>query len=260
MKYIFIMLLVISCATPNGKNASSKSTGANKYTYLQEFYKVRDVLKKQTKSCRSYSKKYINQVLLETPKSENSYGYKFKNSKKISRYLKSYDPKKFDWYLSAKLKTLYLNFPYNEEISKEHFEISNNIRDCTNEFDNLNFLYTTLSVWKSKKSSKTSKRLARKVFEKYFSYIREEEVSLLSVLVTNSLLQKMEQEKLIEFQNRDQYLADSRELELLYTQTGRKVLKLFRDKDYSEIYKHDQSLRAAKKEFKIKMMQSFIII
>ena len=99
--------------------------------------------------------------------------------------------------------------------------------------------------------------MVMQVFQRYFDYISAQEVSLLNVLVTNSLLQKLEQKKLIRFKNKDLYLTDSGELELLYTKTGQEILKLFQEKRYLDIYDQDKLLREAKITFKKKMMQSF---
>ena len=263
MKFIAIFLLAISCASQSSKKnleqntSQSNGTKVNKYNYLQDFYKIRGELYKKSKTCKQYSNKNLRQVLTPTEKSHGTQGQKFKNSRQISQYLKNYDPTQFDWYLSAKLKTLYLSYPKLEKIAQEHFEISNSIRDCSNEFDNLSFLHSAIEVWSDPKSSKSNKFLVMQVFQRYFDYISAQEVSLLNVLVTNSLLQKLEQKKLIRFKNKDLYLTDSGELELLYTKTGQEILKLFQDKRYLDIYDQDKLLREAKITFTKKMMQSF---
>ena len=259
MKFIAIILLVISCASQDLKKDSEHNAARteNKYSYLQDFYKIRDELYKKTKTCKKYSEKHLRQVLIPENKASGTLGYKFINTIKIPQYLNDYDPKQFDWYLSAKLKTLYLNYPKLDAVAKEHFEISNSIHDCSNEFDNLTFLHSAIDLWSNKNISNQNKNLIKKVFERYFNYISEQEVSLLNVLVTNSLLQRLEEKGFITFKDKDQYLADSRELELLYTKTGQSILKLFQEKNYLDIYDQDKQLRNAKQDFKAKMMKAF---
>lgn len=263
MKFIAIVLLVVSCASQNSKENIAQDTAqdskkkVNKYSYLQDFYKLRDKLYKKTKTCKQYSNKNLRQVLVPIDKANGTYGHKFRNGKKVAQYLNNYDPMQFDWYLSAKLKTLYLSYPKLDEIAQEHFEVSNSIRDCSNEFDNLAYLHTAIDIWSGPKSSQKNKVLAKQTFQRYFRYISSQEISLLNVLVTNSLLQSLEQKKLIQFKDKDQYLADSRELELLYTKTGQKILKLFQEKKYADIYDQDKKLRAAKISFKEKMISTF---
>lgn len=256
MKYLVIVFLMISCASKE-KAKNSNHAKSNKYKYLQEFYKLRDQLKEQTEICTEYSDKNLRQVLIIDEAIKEAPFYSFKNPKKISEYLNNYNPRQFDWYLSAKIKNLYLEYPNLEEISKEHLEISNSLRDCSNEFDNLYFLYTALKIWSNKDSSKRNKSYAKKAFNRYFGYIAAQEVSLLNILATNSLLLKLEDKKLIKFKDKDKYLADSRELELLYTKAGQKILKLFQTKNYSDLYEQDAKLREAKKLFKEKMIKSY---
>lgn len=246
MKYLILILFFISCSAQKVKDSTlSLQNLPHKYKYLKEFYQLRDLLKIETKRCKEYSNQYISNVV-EANKNLN-----------ILNVLKNYDPHNFDWHTSSKIKTLYLDYPYDEAISQEHFEITNNLKDCGIEFDNLNFLNNAVSLYVSKNADSTLKKQVIITLKRYLKYIDTEEVSLLNVLITNSILIKLEENKIIEFNDKDEYLKRVKFLEFEYIQTGKNVLNFFRDKNFQEIYNLDQKLRSYKKDFKSYMFKSY---
>lgn len=240
MKLLFIALLFFSCAH---RQSHVPLKEANKYSYLQEFYKIRDVLKVETKSCKYYMKNQFSKIFLKTKTG--------KIIKDIKNAANTYTPSIYDWNTKTKINELYLSYAYSYDIVNEHFEISNNIKDCMNDFENMQFIKSTI------KSYKKDKIAAKKILKKYFSYIKKSEISPLNVLIAANLIKEMEKFKIITLKDHETFVQNKKSLEGLFSKTGKRSLTNFRKKNYKEVYKLASKLKYQKDQFKAFALSSF---
>lgn len=241
MKQLFLVLLFFSCAHRQNSNQLKE---ANKYSYLQEFYKIRDILKKESKSCKHYMQNQFSTIFLKTKTG--------KSIKNLSDAANIYTPSIYDWNTKTKINELFLSYKYSYDIVNEHLEISNNIKDCMNEFDNMQFIKETI------KSYKSNKIAAKKIFNKYFSYIKKSDVSPLNTLIAASLINEMQKHKIISLKDSTKFKKYNRKLEELFSKMGKKSLSYFRNKNYKEVYKLARNLKIEKDKFKLFILDSFI--
>ena len=233
MKYIILLVLTLSCALHNNKSSLKEP---NKFSYLQEFYKIRDLLKKETKSCKHYTENVLKKLVILTKG-----GYDFADSKKVTA---QYTPEIFDWNNKAKIAELYLNYEYSYDIVNEHFEIVNNIQDCMNEFDHRKFIHAAINA----------KNI--NVLKRYFSYLKSIDVSPLNILIAASFVETMEKEKIITISNTQEFKIRKSKLESLFSETGKNSLSFFRNKDFKQVYSLALNLKQEKDRFKDYLLSS----
>lgn len=245
MKYILILIFVASCAGTGSK--TTMAPNAVKADYLQRFNDLNSKLQTQRKICLDESKTVLVKPIIERNIDEKQVQFQFINEKVKKQAFKRYDPTKFDWALKAKIKNLYLDYPYDEAISQKHFEVSNSLNDCANDFDHLNFLKALMNDWeKNRQSSSEYKTILRK----YFTYIKENQVPPLTTLILDHVVQSLNEKELIRLPNPEKYQEESRKIELLYTSVGRSILLDFKDKNYDDIYDSDKKLVSELNDFK----------
>ncbi len=243
MKHLLLALLFLSCAH---RQTAGQLKEANKYSYLQEFYKIRDELKKETKSCKHYVKNRFNKLFLKTKTG--------KTIKSLSDAAITYTPTIYDWDTKTKINELYLTYAYSYDIVNEHFEISNNIKDCMNDFANMEFIRATI------KSFKRDPIAAKKILIKYISYMKKSQLSPLNALIAGSLIHEMDQYKIVKFNDKKAFELEKENLEKLFSNTGKESLIYFRDKNYEEVYKLAKKLKEDKDKFKSFALTSFNFI
>lgn len=255
MKYLPLLLLLFSCSTKK-QNHSNKSlnTKAEKQ-YSAQFQVLQNKLAQKSQSCKTYVDQNLIEPVTEDTNKKNPIGYKFKTSKDINKYLRSYNPHKLDWHEKANLKNLYLNYDFNSLISQKHFEISNNLKDCSSEFYNMNFLKAALYTYKTTKSKKT-KALVKTALKKYGLYIKNKEIPLISVLITNHLIEQAYTLGVIKIKDLESFKKSSEQMKKDYIKAGKEILKNFRNKNYKDIYAVDKKLRLAKSKFKNTLIQA----
>lgn len=243
MKLILMIILLTSCAH---RQETKSLKEANKYTYLQEFYKTRDELKKESKSCKHYMKNQFSKMFLKTKQ-----GSVIKNMNDAAN---TYSPEIFDWNTKTKIQELYLSYEYSYDIVNEHYEIFNNIKDCMNDFANMEFIRTTI------KSFKRNKIAATTILKKYISYIQKSDLSPLNVLITANLISEMERFKIISISKSSDFHAKKNNMEKLFSESGKKSLVYFRDKDFENVYKLDLILKKEKDSFKKYLLNTITFI
>ena len=244
MKFLSIFLLITSCSSmPELGLDSSKVTEE----YLASYQKLTYQLKPESQQCIQYTRKNIVKPVVEKELKEKKYEFRFKNKKTKLTALKSYNPKNFDWSTKAKLKFLYLEYPYQEKISKLHFENVSNFPDCANDFDNLNFLSAVINEMDK---SDSNSNLYKQVLQKYFNYIRDNESPLIAVLTLDHVIQMLYEKGFIELKDADVYAKASNQMSNTYTEVGKSILLGFKDQDYKKLYELDKKLLEEQKKFK----------
>lgn len=256
LKFLIIMLIVISCSSTNKVKENTKLNEPLKYQYLQSFYKLKQQLQSKSIDCKEYIDEHISSKI-KYSKINGQFEFQFADSTNIIQTLASYNPEKFDWYEVNNAKNLFLKYPYDSDIFHEHLEISNNIRDCSAEFENFNFLSTTIKYLSNKNISKPEKVEAKKVFFRYLDYIEKQEVSILNILLTTKILLNLEDHNLLQFQNKIDFITKTKELEVLYTKASKSALLMVRNNEKQATYIAYQQLRLKKELFKKYMYGSF---
>lgn len=240
MKFLLIIIFVFSCAH---RQPTSQLKKPDKYAYLREFYKTRDILKKESKSCKHYMKHQFSKIFLKTKTG--------KTIKNLDNAANTYTPNIFDWDNKTKINELYLTYEYSYEIVNEHFEISNNIKDCMNDFEHMNFIKSTIKTFTRDKVA------AKKILNKYFAYISKSELSPLNVLIAANIVNEMRKFKIVSLDKPEEFQKKQRALELKFSETGKASLSHFRNKNYKEVYKLAFNLKVAKDSFKKYLLSSF---
>lgn len=237
MKHLILLLFLISCAH---QQISNKSKKANKYDYLQEFYKLRDKLKLETKSCKNYMQTQIK-PLLKKQVDGKVLKTVLKNPKVASD---SYSPEIFDWDTKTKMSELYLSYPYKYEIVKEHFDIYNNIKDCMNDFSNMSFIRSAINSYNS------SPQASDKIISKYLTYSKESELSVLNVLITANLILEMDKHSILRIVNKNELIQKKEQLEKFLSNSGKESLEHFRNENFEKVYTLAKELKSKKDSFK----------
>lgn len=242
MRLLLALLLLTSCAHQQSKQHLKKP---NKYSYLQEFYKNRDKLKLETKSCKNYMENRFRPLM----KTDQIGKVSVVNLKDAAS---SYTPELFDWDTKTQIGELYLTYEYSYEIVNEHFEIFNNIKDCMNELDHMTFIKAVITSFISDPES------AKKIFNKYFEYSRKSNLSPLNVLILSSLTLEMENNKILSLKDKLKFIEKKQSLEKNFSHSGKELLSFFRNKNYQEVYKLASKLKAEKANFQKYIHKSII--
>lgn len=244
MRFLFILMFIASCSS-NPVNEPKNS--ALKNEYLSQFQYLAEKMKPQTERCLIHSKNTFKNSIVEKLIDDKKYKFQFENNKAKLKALQTYDPNNFDWHEKAEIKNLYLKFPFDESISHAHFEKSNDLNDCANDFDHLNFLTTVVESWEQ---DKANKKLHQSVLQKYFDYMAKNETPLIAVLTLDHIVQLLHEKEIIVLKDPEAYKKASNDMSNKYTHVGKAVLLGLQDKNYEDIYNLDKELLDSQRKFK----------
>lgn len=259
-----IVLLLAACASGQTKKTSDKlpsqATDQHKVEYLKELDKLQNQLKKAAQICRQYTqKKLVNILQFSSNKDQYPFGVKFKkmSSKKLAQQLDSYRPHQFDWKTKAKLKALYLDYPFDRDNVKLNTELPHKIQDCMNDFDNQSYLFAIVDLLEKNEQSPTIKAKSRAALQRYFSYIKSGEVELLNILLAQQLIQQMAIYDIVKINSPDEFKIKVSHMESVYNKSGQSILKSFRKQDMQQIFSLESKLRQEKRQYKEFLLSSF---
>ena len=244
MKLLSILILLSSCS---GISQTGSTNGSTVQVYQDRYQHLAKELNKESQKCIAYTKKMVREPIVEKKLDNNKFEFQFKNQKVKKKALKNYDPANFDWVQKAKLKTLYLDFPYDEKISKMHFEKATHLNDCANDFDNLNFISAVINELEKNKKGPS---LYRQTLQRYFNYIKNNDAPLIAILTLDHIIQTLYEKQLIKIADPKAYMEGSNLMNSTYTKVGKSVLLGFKNDDYQKLYELDKELINQQKNFK----------
>ncbi len=244
MKYLFLLLIIYSCAT----HKSKEKTVINKYEYLQNFYKLKDQLKLQNKLCTDYTR---STLILSITEVNNQF-----QLKEPGRLLaESFKPQVFDWQLRAKIHNLHLNYDFKEDIYREYLDISTNIKECLNDFTVLNFMRAI--AFEADQNQKF-KPIAKKILKAYISYISKDEMPILSVLITASIIGEFNKVGIVEIKNPNLFKSTSKSMNDLINIQSKAIKKFNKLANYKKLYDIYKIIRKTKTNYKAFLVSSFL--